>query len=328
MRAVINGEWTDYSIVLSLSCSRSRFVSSRPKSSRSQFSPSYVDVFFFLTKKTKRNPFCPFIHQNDENTFGFETPSKSACKSLYKCCSQHLAFFRLVQMSGPLLTSATITATTGNQNNNSIGSKFLKLSGAAAPSTATTTTALGQQSHSPPQFRRMPSRRHQRRIVDGASHRKFFKFIFLFIPSVVVVCFFFVAVLSHSFSFLLTSASSIIHLAILQKGYTYNHFCFCFLFGLPLSFDQLMISIFFFLVLLFLLLFLACLLLCSPLGWMAGNMRLYLSDMFSPQLLGSLEDVSFRNRISIPYCTTRGRPMKTTTTTKLRGRKKKETKTI
>jgi hypothetical protein len=122
--------------------------------------------------------------QNDENTFGFETPSKSACKSLYKCCSQHLAFFRLVQMSGPLLTStASAAATSANQNNslNSIGSKFLKLSGAAAPtSTALNGQQESQDSNSPPQFRRMPSRRHQRRIVDGASHRKFPLFLVCF----------------------------------------------------------------------------------------------------------------------------------------------------
>jgi hypothetical protein len=117
--------------------------------------------------------------QNDENTFGFETPSKSACKSLYKCCSQHLAFFRLVQMSGPLLTTTANNTTAANHNSlNSIGSKFLKLSGAAAPTSAALNAGQQQQqqesqhSESPPQFRRMPSRRHQRRIVDGASHRK------------------------------------------------------------------------------------------------------------------------------------------------------------
>ncbi|KAI9555617.1 hypothetical protein GHT06_018132 [Daphnia sinensis] len=132
-----------------------------PRISKIQFKGRY----FMLRVRDK---------SNDESTFGFETPSKSACKSLYKCCSQHLAFFRLVQMSGPLLTSASTstiggTNTNANQNSlNSIGSKFLKLSGAAAP-----TSFNGQQqsqNNSPPQFRRMPSRRHQRRIVDGASH--------------------------------------------------------------------------------------------------------------------------------------------------------------
>ena len=185
MRAVINGEWTVYCIL----------------------SFFFLSFFLFLT-------LC-FFRQNDENTFGFETPSKSACKSLYKCCSQHLAFFRLVQMSGPLLTSATITATTGNHNNNSIGSKFLKLSGAAAPTTAT----VGQQSHSPPQFRRMPSRRHQRRIVDGASHRKTFFALFLF--------FFFYLLSLYLHPLFIPPQSFRI------ARYMYNHFCF--VFGLPLS---------------------------------------------------------------------------------------------
>jgi hypothetical protein len=89
-------------------------------------------------------------------------------------------------MSGPLLTTTASAAAnnTANHNSlNSIGSKFLKLSGAAAPTSAALNAVQQQQqesqhSESPPQFRRMPSRRHQRRIVDGASHRKFPFFFF------------------------------------------------------------------------------------------------------------------------------------------------------
>ncbi|XP_026688113.1 band 4.1-like protein 4, partial [Diaphorina citri] len=36
---------------------------------------------------------------DEENTYGFETPSRSACKHLYKCCVDHHSFFRLVQVS-------------------------------------------------------------------------------------------------------------------------------------------------------------------------------------------------------------------------------------
>lgn len=39
------------------------------------------------------------ILQNDENTYGFETPSRPACKHLYKCSMEHHSFFRLVQVS-------------------------------------------------------------------------------------------------------------------------------------------------------------------------------------------------------------------------------------
>jgi len=97
---------------------------------------------------------------NDENTFGFETPSKQACKSLYKCCSQHLAFFRLVQTSGPPLGRDQSGRHLPQGANFKMLPTLIGRGGGVA-------SGGDSASRSPPQFRRLPSRRHQRRI-DGA----------------------------------------------------------------------------------------------------------------------------------------------------------------
>ncbi|XP_049832695.1 band 4.1-like protein 4 isoform X6 [Schistocerca gregaria] len=88
---------------------------------------------------------------NDENTYGFETPSKSACKHLWKCCVEHHAFFRLVQVSP---TTPDIF---------SLGSRFSGRTEKQAQRDAQL------RLRSPPQFTRTPSRRYQRRIVEGAQ---------------------------------------------------------------------------------------------------------------------------------------------------------------
>ncbi|KDR23084.1 Band 4.1-like protein 4, partial [Zootermopsis nevadensis] len=90
---------------------------------------------------------------NDENTYGFETPSKSACKHLWKCCVEHHAFFRLVQVSP---TAPDIFV---------LGSRF-RYSGRTEKQ-AQRDAQLRMRS--PPQFTRTPSRRYQRRIVEGAQ---------------------------------------------------------------------------------------------------------------------------------------------------------------
>ncbi|XP_075216694.1 uncharacterized protein LOC142322004 [Lycorma delicatula] len=88
---------------------------------------------------------------NEENTYGFETPSKPACKHLYKCCVDHHAFFRLVQVSP--------------NPPDIIGSRYS--SGRAEKFSSQREAQM--RLRSPPQFTRTPSRRYQRRIVEGAQ---------------------------------------------------------------------------------------------------------------------------------------------------------------
>ncbi|XP_054277525.1 band 4.1-like protein 4 isoform X2 [Macrosteles quadrilineatus] len=87
---------------------------------------------------------------NDENTYGFETPSKPACKHLYKCCVEHHAFFRLVQVSP--------------NPPDVIGTRF-----SSGRAEKISQREAQMRLRSPPQFTRTPSRRYQRRIVEGAQ---------------------------------------------------------------------------------------------------------------------------------------------------------------
>ncbi|ROT83041.1 Band 4.1-like protein 4 [Penaeus vannamei] len=115
-----------------------------------RFSPQAEDLqgvlpgrFFMLRVRDKNN---------SENTYGFETPSKAACKHLWQCCVEHHAFFRLTQASGnsprPFF---------------SLGSKFSGRTEKEAAQEA----KVGARTQ--PEFTRMPSRRYQRRIVEGAQ---------------------------------------------------------------------------------------------------------------------------------------------------------------
>lgn len=74
---------------------------------------------------------------NEENTYGFETPSKSACKHLYKCSIEHSNFFR----------QANVAPNTPDL----IGSSF------------NGRNKLNRDRLRNPQFVRTPSRRYQRR---------------------------------------------------------------------------------------------------------------------------------------------------------------------
>lgn len=57
------------------------------------------------------------VQQNEVSTYGFETPRKSACKHLWKCCVEHHAFFRLVRV-------APIQPQTGTSELFALGSRF------------------------------------------------------------------------------------------------------------------------------------------------------------------------------------------------------------
>ncbi|XP_014257397.1 band 4.1-like protein 4A isoform X2 [Cimex lectularius] len=73
--------------------------------------------------------------KNEENTFGFETPSKGACRHLYKCSIEHHNFFRQTQST-------------------------------ANPSGLKDSTEYGRSRANQP-FVRVPSRRFQRRIIEN-----------------------------------------------------------------------------------------------------------------------------------------------------------------
>ncbi|CAH1169143.1 unnamed protein product [Phyllotreta striolata] len=99
----------------------------------------YFKGRYFMLRVTDKN--------NDECTYGFETPSKSACKHLWKCCVEHHAFFRLVQVAP---TSPDIFA---------LGSRF-RYSGRTEKQAVRDVQMKIRQ---PPSFSRRPSRRFSRR---------------------------------------------------------------------------------------------------------------------------------------------------------------------
>ncbi|KAK3926539.1 Band 4.1-like protein 4, partial [Frankliniella fusca] len=90
---------------------------------------------------------------NEESTYGFETPSRTACKQLWKCCVEHHAFFRLVRVS-PAPNDIF-----------RLSSRF-RYSGRTEKQ-ARCDVEAGRRA--PPAFERSPSRRQQRRVVEGAA---------------------------------------------------------------------------------------------------------------------------------------------------------------
>ncbi|KAJ8978036.1 hypothetical protein NQ317_013564 [Molorchus minor] len=100
----------------------------------------YFKGRYFMLRVTDKN--------NDECTYGFETPSKSACKHLWKCCVEHHAFFRLVQVTP---TSPDIFA---------LGSRF-RYSGRTEKQAVRDVQMKLRQ---PPTFSRKPSKKYSRRL--------------------------------------------------------------------------------------------------------------------------------------------------------------------
>ncbi|KPU79534.1 uncharacterized protein Dana_GF17780, isoform C [Drosophila ananassae] len=92
---------------------------------------------------------------NELSTYGFETPRKSACKHLWRCCVEHHAFFRQVRVAP--LPSSQSHATDLFQ----LGSRFRH----SRPDKQTEKDELAA-GRSPPAFTRTPSKRQPRRVID------------------------------------------------------------------------------------------------------------------------------------------------------------------
>jgi len=86
---------------------------------------------------------------NEESTYGFETPSRQACKHLWKCCVEHHAFFRLVQ----------VNPANGSTNMFGLASKF-RYSGRTEKEV---TQEIPTVNRPQPPFTRVPSERFSRR---------------------------------------------------------------------------------------------------------------------------------------------------------------------
>ncbi|XP_065721421.1 band 4.1-like protein 4 isoform X8 [Drosophila suzukii] len=93
---------------------------------------------------------------NELSTYGFETPRKSACKHLWRCCVEHHAFFRQVRVA-PLPSSQSHAADLFQ-----LGSRFRHSS---RPDKQAEKDALSA-GRSPPAFTRTPSKRQPRRVID------------------------------------------------------------------------------------------------------------------------------------------------------------------
>ncbi|KAH8381339.1 hypothetical protein KR093_002827 [Drosophila rubida] len=95
------------------------------------------------------------ISDKNLSTYGFETPRKSACKHLWRCCVEHHAFFRQVRVA-PLPNSQSHAADLFQ-----LGSRFRH--SRSDKQTEKDALAAGR---APPAFTRVPSKRQPRRVID------------------------------------------------------------------------------------------------------------------------------------------------------------------
>ncbi|XP_046751668.1 band 4.1-like protein 4 isoform X1 [Diprion similis] len=101
----------------------------------------YYKGRYFMLRVSEKN--------SEERTHGFETPSRGACRHLWKCCLEHQAFFRLMATGPPPLSPY---------------SRFRSYS----PQSSGSEKHHGARIRNPaPAFQRAPSRRAQRRVVEG-----------------------------------------------------------------------------------------------------------------------------------------------------------------
>ncbi|XP_063706775.1 band 4.1-like protein 4 [Culicoides brevitarsis] len=128
------------------------------------FWPRIAKVYFkgryFMLRVCDKN--------NEVSTYGFETPKKSACKHLWKCCMEHHAFFRLVRVP-PSSSNNTLPP---NGDLFTIGSRFrssAKNSEKSFVPTHQKSSTINSSSNSyriQPNFVRVPSRRQPRRNMN------------------------------------------------------------------------------------------------------------------------------------------------------------------
>ncbi|XP_043279671.1 band 4.1-like protein 4 isoform X1 [Venturia canescens] len=100
----------------------------------------YYKGRYFMLRVSEKN--------SEERTHGFETPSRGACRHLWKCCQEHQAFFRLMSTGPPPL------------------SPYARFRSHSPPTNSEKHQASIRR-NPPPVFQRAPSRRAQRRVVEG-----------------------------------------------------------------------------------------------------------------------------------------------------------------